>query len=64
MGSVPLSLCSRKSILTLALKIDPSTARILCTDFRNLLNERGSFDKIVSLEMAEVSLFRHSSQLL
>lgn len=33
---------------------DPTRARILCTDFRDIPNQPGSFTKIVSLEMAEV----------
>lgn len=35
--------------------IDPSQARILCKDFRDVKDGSGSFNKIVSLEMAEVS---------
>ena len=34
--------------------IDPATARILCKDFREVQDGPGSFNKISSLEMAEV----------
>jgi sphingolipid C9-methyltransferase len=34
--------------------VDPSKARILCKDFRDVKDGPGSFNKIVSLEMAEV----------
>jgi len=34
--------------------IDPATARILCKDFREVQDGPGTFNKISSLEMAEV----------
>ncbi len=34
--------------------IDPTTARILCKDFREVQDGPGTFNKISSLEMAEV----------
>ena len=37
---------------------DPNKARILCMDFRDIPGQKGSFTKIVSLEMAEV---RHAT---
>jgi len=33
---------------------DPTRARVLCMDYREIPPQRGSFTKIVSLEMAEV----------
>jgi cyclopropane fatty-acyl-phospholipid synthase-like methyltransferase len=36
--------------------VDPSKARILCKDFRDVKDGPGSFNKIVSLEMAEVCI--------
>ena len=33
---------------------DPTRARILCMDYREIPPQKGSFTKIVSLEMAEV----------
>jgi cyclopropane fatty-acyl-phospholipid synthase-like methyltransferase len=35
---------------------DPNRARILCMDYREIPPQKGSFTKIVSLEMAEVSM--------
>jgi hypothetical protein len=37
--------------------VDPAQARILCKDFREVQDGPGSFNKIVSLEMAEVRFF-------
>ena len=34
--------------------VDPKTARILCKDFREVQDGSGTFNKISSLEMAEV----------
>ena len=36
---------------------DPSRARILCMDYREIPPQKGSFTKIVSLEMAEVIIY-------
>lgn len=35
--------------------VNPDQGRILCTDFRDIPHSKGKFNKIVSLEMAEVS---------
>ncbi|KAG8795648.1 hypothetical protein FRC12_011620 [Ceratobasidium sp. 428] len=43
---------------------DPDRARILCTDFRNVLPAQNKFTKIVSLEMAEHVGIRRYNQYL
>ena len=42
---------------------DHGRARILCMDYREIPPQKGSFTKIVSLEMAEVSLFAISRRV-
>ncbi|KAG8839537.1 hypothetical protein FRC18_010316 [Serendipita sp. 400] len=44
--------------------IDPSQARILCKDFRDVKDGPGAFNKIVSLEMAEHVGIRRYGQFL
>lgn len=44
--------------------VDPSLARILCKDFRDVKDGPGSFNKIVSLEMAEHVGIRRYGQFL
>jgi cyclopropane fatty-acyl-phospholipid synthase-like methyltransferase len=44
--------------------VDPSRARILCTDYRDVPVEKGYYDKVVSLEMAEHVGIRHYGRFL